>query len=136
MGQSLKNPRSGFTLLEIMLSLAILAVLSLSFILFLIWGLKLLSFSERADVANSLAAEMVGRVVEKEVEIHDGVFDGRSLDPQILGFPPSPYPAKTLGREYTFKVYVISQDERLWQLRVEVYEDEHRAAVLETLVKK
>lgn len=141
MGQSvgpLKNSRRGMNLLEIMLALSLLGLLAVSLILILTGGLRLLSFSERTDVAASLAKEMVERIVEREVEPFEGVYDGRPPTPteQIYGFPPSPYPARTVGNDYRFVVSVASRDERIWHLKVEVYDGVHRASNLEYLLRK
>lgn len=139
MGQPLSPPRqskSGVNLLEVMLALALLGLLAVSLILILTGGLRLLSFSERADVANSLAKEMVERIAEREVEPFEGVYDGRLPTEQIYGFPPRPYPSKSVGNEYRFLVKLVSQDERLWHLKVEVYDGGHRAANLEYLLRK
>lgn len=140
MGQPLSFLRTkdlkALSLLEIMLALAVLAILSLSLILILTGGLKLFSFSERADVANSLAKEMMERIAEGEVQPWEGTFDGRIPSEQIYGFPPKPYPSKVVGREYHYLVNVASQDERLWHLKVEVYEGTRRAASLESLLRK
>lgn len=119
-----------------MLTLAIFAVLAVSLVLVLTGGLKLLGYSERSDLATSLAKEMVERIQERSVEPVAGVFDGRVPTAQDVGFPPTPYPVKTVGRDYAYVVTVISQDERLWHLQVEVYEDERRAASLESLFRK
>ncbi len=122
-----------FSLLEIVLALALFTALALCIFLLLTSGLNLLSFAERSNVANSLGIEMTSRILERDVELTEGDFDGRVLTPQEHGFPPSPYPVKTLGREYRYRVDVKAHDERLWLVKVEVYEDDRRAASLEML---
>ena len=139
MGQQVtltRTRRAGFSLLEVMLALAVLAVLGVSLILVLTGGLKLLGYSERSDVAASLAKEMAERVAERPAEPVAGVFDGRVPTAQVFGFPPAHYPMKSVERDYHYVVEVVSQDERLWHLQVEIYEGQRRAARLESLVLK
>lgn len=127
----------GYSLLEVMLGLVILAILSSTLTLILTGGLKLLGQSERSDAANALASEMIQRIREYAEEPVEGVYDGRTPTPRVLGFPPSPYPSKTVSREYFFVVNLTSHDERLWHLKVEVYLDgTRRAANLECLLLK
>ena len=123
------------SLLEVMLALAVLAILLVSLVLVLTGGLRLISQADRSDQANALALHMMERIKERSVAPVEGHFDGRAIPtPQVLGFPPSPYPKAELERDFEFAVRVVAHSERLWHVKVEVYEDESRAATMEGFV--
>lgn len=123
------------SLLEVMLALAVLAILLVSLVLVLTGGLRLISQADRSDQANALALHMMERIKERSVIPVEGDFDGRaSPTPQVLGFPPTPYPKAELERNFEFVVRVAAHSERLWHVKVEVYEDESRAASMEGFV--
>ena len=117
--------RKGFTLVEVMLSVGLIAVALLAVVGVFIAGLPLMRQNREVSTATSLA-----RSLHEQIRAAGGVpkaaqnFQGSVPNPAVNGFPPPPYPAVTVaGVPYTFKVTVLPIPTRSDLMAVEVEVD-------------
>ena len=122
MGQSLKKLRNriGFSLLEVLLVLGLMALLLITLFGLLTRSLLSMSHSEQSQQAMSIAREQIEQIKSRRVPFQLGQFDGRAADAKVSGFPPAPYPGKIQGASYTILVDSRALSDRLLHLRVEV----------------
>ena len=131
------SPRSkGVSLLELLISMVLLAIAVLALLLLFGRGLKLNSQAEEL----TRAAE-VGRELLEELRVRGGyakvvpgaTFDGRAGDAQIDGFPPEPYPTVEIeNRTYQIVVKTAQETPRVRAVLVEVWWDNDSKTTLET----
>ena len=138
MARSLKP--GAFSILELLLALAVLAIAILAMITVFIQGLKVSQNSSEVATATETARETLERIrwMQKTVgftAIPNGAyaFNGWNNDPPNAGFPPAPYPRISQNnREFVVGVYGTQPSAFLKSVRVEVYWKPDKKVVLET----
>ena len=104
----MKPRASGLSLLEILIAIGLVAFALLTLMGVYISNLKLVDQSSHISDATEVGREMLERI--KEVEYADlppapSLFDGGAGMPQVGGFPPEPYPVKTInGVDYAIEI--------------------------------
>ena len=126
----------GLSLLEVIFSIGLVAIVLVALLTVMIGGLKLIEQSERVEVGTGLAREQVEQIKSYLYSPVDGVFDGNTPTPTVNGFPPGPYPKAIKNRDYFLVVRVTSLDERLRRVDVEVQSDKQKVVTLSTVILK
>lgn len=125
----------GFTIVEIILSLGIVAVLLLSLIALFTRGMVMLGHSKQISAANDAAVECLEIVKASGVAaVTPGRFDGRAGDPADAGtgFPPAPYPRTVDGYPLVVEATTSGAPVGTIAVSVEVYYDREQKVVLQT----
>lgn len=112
--------KRGFSLLEVMLTVGLLALVVVGLLVVFEGGLKLLEQAEQTETASSIARQELEQI--KLGATVDGFFDGATPTPPINGFPPAPYPAVVRNRSYHLVVRATSTSSRLRRIDVEVHD--------------
>ena len=122
----------GFTLLEILVSTALVALALLALIAVIISGLRLLTNSGKLTVASQLAREEMETIKKRGyANITVGTnFKGAAADP-ATGFPPPPYPGRD---EFKLVVNATTYSPTLRQVNVEVLWGQRGRTSLTTLI--
>ena len=115
-----RNRKRAFSLLEVILTVGLFALVVVGLLVVFEGGLKLLEQAEQAETASSIARQELEQI--KLGATVDGVFDGSIPTPPVSGFPPAPYPALTRNRPYSLIVRSTSTSSRLRRIDVEVHD--------------
>lgn len=117
--------RKGFSLIEVVFAVALLAVLALGLLALFINGLKLSTQNREATKSAKVAQQLLENLRDRSLEFPKTPQDFRALDgdPPINGFPPNPYPRVDLGgQEYLVNVQLepVAGHLHLYSVRVQV----------------
>lgn len=145
-----RHTRAGYSVMEALVAVGLLAVAALALLTVFIGGLKMMQRSNEMAAANDVARSVI-EAIKRDYALYDDPlfppgaysFDGRNPDDRFdedplvdpPPYPPDPYPAvKVNGTEY--KIVVSGHDEasRLKRVKVEVYWNDNRPISLETLI--
>lgn len=110
----------GFSLVEVVVALALTALSVLCLISVLIGSIRLLETSQEVSEATSVAHRLLEQI-QSIRPLPVGSFDGRLGQTAVGGFPPPPYPGQSLRYDYRTCVSVSHLDDRLDSVRVDVY---------------
>lgn len=125
----------GFTVVEVVLSLGIVAILLLSVIALFTRGMVVLSHSKQVSAATDAAEECMETIKAGGPSlIAAGLYDGRADDPVDLGtgFPPSPYPRTTEGFPVVVQATTAGAPAGTMAILVEVYYESAQKVILQT----
>lgn len=143
--------RSGYSVLEALVAMGLLAVAALALLTVFIGGLKMMQRSNEMAAANDVARTVL-EAIKRDYALHSDLlfpsgeykFDGRLPDPPLDDdlidppppFPPQPYPSSKInGIDYAVVVSGKPEAPRLSRVRVEVYwGNESQPIILETLI--
>lgn len=118
-----------------MLALGLVATAVLAIMSVYTVGLRQSSNAEQVLKATECAREIMERVREldfDQIPDVDVTFDGRAGDPQVSGFPPSPYPTRS-GVEALVIVDQIAP--QLKSVYVRAYYQKERSVAFQTYFK-
>ena len=142
--------RAGYSVMEALVAVGLLAVAALALLTVFIGGLKMMQRSNEMAAANDVARSVL-EAIKRDYALYDDPlfpvgaykFDGRVPDDKFDDdplvdpppFPPDPYPAvKVNGTEYKVVVSGNEEASRLKRVKVEVYWNDNRPISLETLI--
>ena len=110
------------SLLELLLALCLGALATLSLIALLIGGLRSMRKASELTEASSVARELLERISSGQYPhaLANEVFDGKSGNPAVAGFPPSPYPFRDGDQRYFCRVETRLLDASRALIRVDV----------------
>lgn len=137
---------SGLTLMEVMVSIGLLAMAALSILSVFIGGMKLMQRSNDMAAASNVAKSTL-EAIKRDFRSAEFAalpagpytFDGRIPDPvdttTPAPFPPGPYPEVEIdGINYQVVVEGIDEGTRLRRVKVSVYWTAQQPLVLETIL--
>ena len=141
-----KRPRFGLSLLEVMISLGILAVAILALLSVFVGGLSLMQRSNELAAANNVAKSTLEAIkrdiqasgfsfVPSDSYTYDGRVPDSALNRGTSVFPPAPYPSTTVdGEKYTVMVEGATEGTRLKRLGVSIFWSDNPPLKLETVL--
>lgn len=117
--------KRGFSLLEVIFAIALLAVLALGLLALFINGLKLSSQNRETTKCAKVAQQLLENLRDRSLEFPKTpqTFRASQSDPQVNGFPPAPYPKLLLGRQEYFvdvQIEPVTGHLHLYSVRVQV----------------
>lgn len=115
--------RRGFSLLEVIFALALLAALALGLLALFINGLKLSTQNRETTKCAKVAQQLLENLRDRSLEFPKTPqnFRATQSDPQMNGFPPAPYPRLVLGiQKYFVNVQIepVTGQLHLYSVRV------------------
>ena len=125
--------RRGFSLIEVALSIAILAIILLGISAMFTQGMYVLSHSKQVDLATERAQECLETIRALGVgSVVAGTYDSRAGDVPVSGFPPTPY--NPIPDDYPMVVEATTTGAPTGTIavRVDVYYEQNRKISLET----
>ncbi len=93
--------KRGFTLSEVILALALLAMMALGLLALVIAGIQLSGQNRQGLLSAKLAQQFLENSRDRSLHLPNDnrTFDGAANDPALDGFPPAPYPSVSVGAE-------------------------------------
>jgi len=93
--------RRGFTLSEVILGLALLAMMALGLLALVLSGIKLSGQNRQSLLSAKLAQQFLENARDRSLTFPAAaqIFDGKAGAAPVAGFPPAPYPKITVGSE-------------------------------------
>ncbi len=117
--------RKGFSLIETVFAVALLAVLALGLLALFINGLKLSTQNRESTKCAKVGQQLLENLRDRSLEFPKTAQSFRAIDgdPPTHGFPPAPYPRVDLGgQEYLIEVQLdpVAGHLHLYSVRVQV----------------